>query len=119
MIEDFLAEGLCFVKLSKNDLPVLRKSISGSLRHAFSLDYLLALDLVLLVESAQTCYRNPFVGELPVKQDHSFLQSKCTPQLECFFAEKKVQLLLFHLPNFWLVLLPTLGHRLEAADMLH
>ena len=54
--QDFLSEGLRIGKLSENFPPVHFKSIFGTLRHSLPLNYLLTLYLVLLVQSAQTCY---------------------------------------------------------------
>ena len=54
-----------------------------------------------------------------MEEDYSFFESECTPQLECLFTEKKVELLLFKLPDRSLVLLLALGNWLESADVLH
>ena len=56
LIQDFLSEGLCIGELSENYLSVLFEGVFGTLWHALPLSHLLALDPVLLVQSAQACH---------------------------------------------------------------
>ena len=54
-----------------------------------------------------------------MEKNHSFLESECAPQLECFFTKEKAELLRVKLPNSCFIFLLALRHRLKAADMLH